>query len=82
VLFRSLPVGGYVVRVQVNADDANPDEAKLALKYDGSGVTVLPGDPDACVFGGSWPYGPGWPPGILSPGGALPKPPVSYIKIS
>jgi hypothetical protein len=80
--FENLPVGGYVVRVQVNADDANPDEAKLALKYDGSGVTVLPGDPDACVFGGSWPYGPGWPPGILSPGGALPKPPVSYIKIS
>jgi Mg-chelatase subunit ChlD len=80
--FEDLPVGDYVVRVRVNADDANPDEAKLSLTYDGSSVTVLPGDPDACVFGGIWPYGPGWPPGILSPGQPGGVPPKSYIKIS
>jgi hypothetical protein len=80
--FDDLPVGDYIARVRVSADDASPDEATIALHYDGTGITALAGDPEACVFGGSWPFGPGWPPGILSPGGYTPPPPTAYIKIS
>jgi hypothetical protein len=82
IAFDDLPIGNYVARVQVNANDASPDENMTAFQYDGSGIIYPDGDPLSCTFGGSWPYGPGWPPGILSPGGYTPPPPTAYIKIS
>jgi hypothetical protein len=78
--FNNLPVGNYSVRVMVSADDASPDEAWICIQYDGDTVTEVAG---VCSdFGGTWPYGPGWPEGIITPGISPVPTQKSYIKIS
>jgi hypothetical protein len=78
--FNNLPVGNYSIRVTVSAEDASPDEAWVCISYDGDGISELAG---VCTdFGGTWPYGPGWPEGILSPGISVKPTQKSFIKIS
>jgi hypothetical protein len=79
--FDELPIGNYSVRVQVNADDANPDEDAICVQYDGSAIAEV--DDSWCSdISGTWPYGPGWPGGIILPGISPSTPQKSFIKIS
>jgi len=74
-----LPFGNYSVRVQVSAEDADPDEAWLCIQNTGTGVRENPG---VCDDLDTWPYGTGWPPGIILPG-ITPVPTMkTYIKFS
>jgi len=74
-----LPFGNYSVRVEVSAVDADPDEAWLCILYNETGVQENTG---VCGDLGTWPYGTGWPPGIILPGITPVPTRKTYIKFN